>query len=206
MSQSLISDSEKLRHHFGQPNTVAVACMRKSLDQYQKLFIELSPFACLASSDRDGQPTISPKGDGPGFIQVVDDVTLIMPDRIGNNKVESFTNIIENPKIALIFFIPGIQETLRISASASITTDQGLLKFAQVGKNSVRTGLLMKITKSYFHCGKAVIRSKLWDEESRIEKGVFPPFGKIAKEEARLAESQEEVEKTLQDEYKNELY
>ena len=206
MSELLISDSETLRQHFGEPNKVAVACMRKSLDQYQKLFIERSPFLCLASANRNGQPTISPKGDAPGFIKVVDDVTLIMPDRIGNNKVESFTNITENPKIALIFFIPGIRETLRVSAHASISTDQELLKFAQVGKNPVRTGLLMKITKSYFHCGKALIRSKAWDKESHIEKGVFPPFGKIAKEEASLAESQEEVENSLQDEYKNELY
>ena len=206
MSELLISDPEKLRQHFGEPNKVAVECIRTSLDQYQKLFIERSPFLCLASADREGQPSISPRGDGPGFIKVVDDVTLIMPDRIGNNKVESFSNIIENPKIALIFFIPAIPETLRIFANASITTDQELLKFAQVGKAPVKTGLFMTITKSYFHCGKALIRSKLWEKESQIEKGVFPPFGKIMKEEAKLTASQEEVEDELQDEYKNELY
>ena len=206
MSEVLISDSEKLRQHFGKPNEMAVACMRASLDQYQKQFIELSPFLCLASADRDGQPTISPKGDGPGFIKIVDDVTLIMPDRIGNNKVESFSNIVENQKVALIFFIPGIRETLRLSANASITTDQELLKFAQVGKAPVKTGLLIKITKSYFHCGKALIRSKLWEKESQIEKGVFPPFGKIVKEEAKLAGSQDEVEDLVLDEYKNKLY
>ena len=206
MSELLISDSETLRQHFGQPNEVAVACMRSSLDQYQKMFIEHSPFLCLASADRDGQPTISPKGDEPGFMKVVDDITLILPDRMGNNKVESFTNIIENPKIALIFFIPGIPETLRISANASITTDQELLKFAQVGKNPVKTGLLIKVTKSYFHCGKASIRSKFWDQKSHIEKGVFPSFGKIVKEEAKLAKSQDEVEDFVRDEYQNRLY
>ena len=206
MYELLISDPEKLRQHIGQPNEMALACMRPSLDQYQKQFIELSPFLCLASADRDGQPTISPKGDGPGFIKVVDDVTLIMPDRMGNNKVESFSNIVENSKIALIFFIPGIRETLRLSATASITTDQELLQFAQVGKNPVKTGLLIKITKSYFHCGKALIRSKLWEKDSQIEKGVFPPFGKIVKEEAKLAESQEEVEELVLKEYKNKLY
>ena len=206
MSELFITESEKLRQHFGQPNKVAVECIRTSLDQYQKLFIERSPFLCLASADREGQPTISPRGDGPGFMKVMDDVTLIMPDRIGNNKVESFSNIVENQKVALIFFIPGIPETLRIFANASITTDQEWLKFAQVGKAPVKTGLVMTITKSYFHCGKALIRSKLWEKESQIEKSVFPPFGKILKEEAKLAASQEEVEDDLQDEYKNELY
>ena len=206
MSDFLISDSETLRQHFGQPNDVAVACMRTSLDQFQKLFIERSPFVCLASADRNGQPNISPKGDAPGFIQVVDDVTLIMPDRVGNNKVESFTNIVENPKVALIFFIPGIRETLRIAAQASITTDQSILRFAQVGKKPVKTGLLLKISKSYFHCGKALIRSKFWNEESHVEQGVFPPFGKIIKEEANLSASQNEVEELVQDVYKNELY
>ncbi|MFT5350136.1 MAG: PPOX class probable FMN-dependent enzyme [Planctomycetota bacterium] len=201
-----ITDVNALEQHFDEPLGIAVACMLDSLDKYQRQFIELSPFACIATADSDGQPTISPKGDAPGFMKVIDEHTLVMPDRIGNNKAESFHNLVENPKMGLIFMIPGVRETLRISGSASITTDQELLKFAQVGKNPVKTGLLINITKSYFHCGKAMIRSKLWDEKSKLARGVLPSFGEIFKEEAKLTASTEEAEALLENAYSNELY
>ena len=102
--------------------------------------------------------------------------------------------------------IPGIRETLRISGEASITTDQEILKFAQVGKNPVKTGLLIKVTKVYFHCGKAMIRSKLWDENSKLAPGVLPSFGEIIREEAKLDGSTEEVDEMVEGVYKNELY
>lgn len=201
-----ITDLDSLEQHFDAPLETAVAVMRDSLDKYQRQFIELSPFACIATADASGQPTISPKGDAPGFIKVIDEHTLLMPDRIGNNKVESFHNLVENPKLALIFMIPGVRETLRISATASITRDQLLLNFAQVGKNPVKTGLLIKISKTYFHCGKALIRSKLWDENSKIARGVLPTFAEILKEQAKLPGSVEEVEAFMQDVYTKKLY
>ena len=201
-----ISDLSTLEEHFDEPLEAAVAVMRESLDKYQRQFIELSPFACIATADAGGQPTISPKGDAPGFIKVIDDETLLMPDRIGNNKVESFHNLVENPKLGIIFMIPGVRETLRISGEASITTEQEILKFAQVGKNPVKTGLLIKVTKVYFHCGKAMIRSKLWDENSKLAPGVLPSFGEIIKEEANLDGSTEELDEMMEGVYKNELY
>ena len=201
-----ISDLGTLEEHFGEPLEAAVAVIRESLDKYQRQFIEHSPFACLATADASGQPTISPKGDAPGFIKVIDDETLVMPDRIGNNKVESFHNLVENPKLGIIFMIPGVRETLRISGEASITTDQEILKFAQVGKNPVKTGLLVKVTKVYFHCGKAMIRSKLWDENSKLAPGVLPSFGEIIREEAKLDGSTEELDEMMEGVYKNELY
>ena len=201
-----ISDLGTLEEHFDEPLEAAVAVMRESLDRHQRQFIEHSPFACIATADASGQPTISPKGDAPGFIKVIDDETLVMPDRIGNNKVESFHNLVENPKLGIIFMIPGIRETLRMSGEASITTDQEILKFAQVGKNPVKTGLLIKVTKVYFHCGKAMIRSKLWDENSKLAPGVLPSFGEIIREEAKLDGSTEEVDEMVEGVYKNELY
>ena len=201
-----ITDSKGLEHHFGEPLDVVVACMLDSLDKYQRQFIELSPFACIASADAAGQPTISPKGDAAGFIKIIDNNTLLMPDRIGNNKVETFHNLVENPKIALIFMIPGARETLRIAGTASITTDQELLKFAQVGKNPVKTGLLINITSAYFHCGKAMIRSGLWDENSKIAPGTLASFGEIIKAEAGLSGSIEEADDMIEGVYKNDLY
>jgi len=205
MSDTII-DKDALEQHFEPPMDLAVATMLDSMDKYHRLFIERSPFACLATSDASGQPTISPKGDAPGFIKVIDDNTLVMPDRIGNNKVESFHNLVENPKIGLIFMIPGQRETLRISGEASITTDQEKLKFAQVGKAPVKTGLLINITKVYFHCGKAMIRSKLWDEESKIGRDDFPSFGEILKEEAKLAENKDQLDDMMEEVYTEQLY
>ncbi len=201
-----IGNIEALEQHFGEPLDLALAVMFDSMDKYHKQFIERSPFACIATSDASGQPTISPKGDAPGFIKVIDDNTLLLPDRIGNNKVESFHNLIENPKMALIFIIPGLRETLRISGEASLTTDQNYLTACQVGKNPVRTGLLIKVSKVYFHCGKAMIRSKLWDEESKARPGELASFGEIVKEEAQVNESQESIQTNLEDAYENRLY
>ncbi len=201
-----IADRNTLERHFGDPLETAVAVMRNSLDRYQRQFIELSPFACIATADASGQPAISPKGDAAGFTQVVDEHTLLMPDRTGNNKVESFHNLVENPKLGIIFMIPGIRETLRVAGAAKITTDLELLKFAQVGENPVRTGLLISISKVYFHCGKAMIRSRLWDESSKPAPGVLPSFGEILREEAKLNDSKEELDKMLEGVYEKELY
>ncbi len=202
----IISDVSELERHFEEPNATAVAAVRQSLDKYQRQYIELSPFVCIASADASGQPTISPKGDAPGFVKVIDEHTLVIPDRIGNNKTESFHNLLENPKLALIFMIPGIRETLRISGEAQITTNQEMLKFAQVSKNPVKTGLLIKITMAYFHCGKAVIRSRLWDEKSKLPAGVLPSFGQILKAEAQLDGSAKEVDEMMENVYTKKLY
>lgn len=201
-----ISDVSSLEQHFDEPLELAVAVMLDSLDKYQRQFISLSPFVCIATSDADNQPTISPKGDAPGFVQVIDEHTLVIPDRIGNNKVESFHNLVENPKMALIFMIPGIRETLRISGEAQITTDQELLKPCQVGANPVKTGLLIKVTKCYFHCGKAMIRSKLWQDDHKLTAKDFPSFGVILKEEAAMQESTKEIDDVIEDAYTNNLY
>jgi PPOX class probable FMN-dependent enzyme len=201
-----IDDKDSLESHFDTPIGLVEAVIFESLDKYHRMFIERSPFLCIATSNENGQPTISPKGDAPGFIKIIDNKTLIIPDRIGNNKVESFHNIIENPKVGLIFMVPGIIETLRISGAARIITDHEKLKFAQVSKNPVNTGLVISINQCYFHCGKAVVRSKLWKKEHKIERKDFPSFGKILNEQAKLNETVEASDIRLNEMYKNEIY
>ena len=115
MTLNTITEPQELREHFGEPLHIAVAVEKTQLDEHHRRFIEHSPFICLASAGDDGQPAVSPKGDAPGFVRILDDKTLLIPDRPGNNKVEGFGNIVENPKVSLIFFIPGIIETLRLS-------------------------------------------------------------------------------------------
>lgn len=200
-----IDDLSTLENHFGEPLDVAVAVMKTSMDKYHRQFIEHSPFACLASSSSDGQPTISPKGDTPGFVKILDETTLVIPDRRGNNKVESFHNILENPKVALIFFIPGVLETLRIAGKARIVTDKEILELGRTGNNLPATAMVIDVSKVYFHCGKAMIRSKLWAEDSQMEKGVLPSFGEIVKAQAQLDADVEAVQANLDEAYEKNL-
>ena len=123
-----ITDLDSLEKHFDAPLDIAVAVERNSLDDYQKQFIQLCPFVCIATADTDGIPTISPKGDAPGFVRIIDDSTLLIPDRPGNNKIESFHNLLENPGVAIIFIIPGVHETLRIKGRAEINTSESMLE------------------------------------------------------------------------------
>ena len=201
-----IDDVSTLESHFGEPVDIAVAAMKTSMDQFHKAFIEHSPFACLASSTATGQPTISPKGDAPGFVKILDDNTLVLPDRIGNNKVESFHNIVENPKVALIFLIPGVSESVRVSGEATIVRDQKILELGRVGKSLPTAAMVIKVTSVYFHCGKAMIRSKLWAQDSQLEKGVIPSFGEALKAQAKLDMSVEDTESLLEDVYEKQLY
>ena len=205
MSNS-ITDLESLEQHFDAPLDIAVAVERKSLDKFQQQFIQLSPFACVATTDSDGIPTISPRGDAPGFIRIIDDSTLLVPDRPGNNKVESFHNLLENPGIAVIFMIPGVRETLRVKGHAEISTSGSMLDDSRVGRNPVRTGLKIKINKVYFHCGKAMIRSKLWEDTYRPAAGVLPTFAEIIKAEAELDAPRQALEDKLEHAYTDELY
>ena len=113
-----IIDKATLHEHYGEPVELAVACELDHLDQHHKHFIRLSPFLCLAAAGADGQPSVSPKGDAPGFVEVIDEHTLLIPDRVGNSKVETFENVIDNPKVSCIFFVPGLRETLRVWGKA----------------------------------------------------------------------------------------
>ena len=160
----------------------------------------------MAFTGADSQPAVSPKGDAPGFVKVLDDKTLFIPDRPGNNKVEGFGNILENPKVSLIFFIPGIMETLRIHGEAGIVLDKELLKFGKVGSKLPATATLIKVTKAYMHCGKTLIRSKLWDSNQHISKGVIPPFGQVIKKQANVPMAQEDVQGIVDQEYQKNLY
>lgn len=201
-----ITAATALREHFDTPNEMAVACIRDHLDEYHRLFIRRSPFFCIASADADGQPTVSPRGDAPGFVHVLDAKTLLFPDRPGNNKVESFANIVANPKVGLIFFIPGIRETLRVGGSAAITRDPALLQLGQVGGKAPRTATVITVNKACFHCGKALVRSKLWEPESRAGKDELPTFGEIIKAQVGLDMSVADAGAILEDAYRTRLY
>ena len=201
-----IETAQALSESYGEPLEIAKAIMLDSLDDYQTAFINASPFCCIATADGNGQPTISPKGDAPGFVRVVDPNTLLIPDRMGNNKLESFHNLIENPRLGLIFFVPGHRETLRVSGTARLLKSSEQWAYSEVNGRHLDVGLLVTVTKSYFHCGKAVIRSKLWTKEYQPKEKIMPSFGKIIGEQSKSGEQESVMEQVVEQAYQDELY
>src|SRR5271157_5176844 len=169
-----IADLESLRSHFGTISTMAAHKVMPRLDQYSRAFIALSPFLVLATTDGDGGVDASPRGDAPGFVAMPDDATLIIPDRPGNRRVDSFSNVVRQPGIGLIFFVPGFDETLRVNGTGRLVTDAALLTPLEAQGKVPATGLLVSITEVFFHCGKALIRSKLWDPSRHVARDSFP--------------------------------
>src|SRR6202012_4367773 len=148
--------------------------------QYRKL-IESAPFVVLATSGPEGLDC-SPRGDPPGFVRVVDEHTLLIPDRPGNNRIDSLRNLVRDPRIALLFLIPGVGETMRIAGRATISTDPKLTESFIVNGKVPRSVLIVTVEKAYFQCTKAIVRSKLWDAASKVDRKTLPTPGSILAE------------------------
>ncbi|HEY1611854.1 MAG TPA: pyridoxamine 5'-phosphate oxidase family protein [Paraburkholderia sp.] len=161
---------------YGQPNERAV---RKEIDhvndEYRR-FIELSPCVMLATAGPEGLDC-SPRGDAPGFVRIVDQRTLALPDRPGNNRVDSLRNVIVEPHVALLFVVPGVGETLRVNGRGRIETDAALLDSFAVGGKPPRSVLMIDVDAVYFHCSKAMVRSQLWDPGRHVERSRLPSAG-----------------------------
>ena len=157
-----INDRSKLREIYSSPKGASLKKTRYALDEHSRRFIAASPFLILGTHG-----DVSPRGDNPGFVKVLDNNTLIIPDRNGNNRLDSMNNIIANPTVALIFLIPGISETFRIRGEAEISTDPILLEPLAVNKKIPNSGLIIHIREAYIHCAKAIVRSNLWEQEAK---------------------------------------
>lgn len=201
MSQDGVTSLDRLRDVYGAPSpgSLATRCMLKHLDRHHCAFIALSPFVVIASAGRDGAPDVSPRGDLPGFVAVLGPHTLIVPDRPGNKKLVTLGNILENAAVALIFFVPGRTDSLRVNGRARITTDASLLGPLAVDGKVPRSALLIDVTLAFFHCGKALIRSRLWHADAHVAEDALPSLGQMladqisgvdaAEAEARLERS-----------------
>lgn len=200
-----ITDAATLRTHFGPVSALAENKQLDHLDRHCQAFIAISPFLVLATTDGHGGVDASPRGDAPGFVKIIDDTTLLLPDRPGNRRVDSFSNVVANPGIGLLFFVPGIDETVRINGTAKITTDSTLLAdVPAMGKTPV-TGLLVTVTEAFYHCAKALIRSHLWDPATRIERTTFPTLGKIIADQTNGVRA-EDADASIADAYRTKLY
>ena len=200
-----IASHQTLRSTYGPVDSLAAVKTMPRLDKYCRDFIGLSPFLVLASADGGGGVDASPRGDAPGFVAVLDDRTLLIPDRPGNRRVDSFCNILENPGVGLLFFVPGLPETLRVNGKARIVVDPSLLgPLAAQGKTPV-AGLLIAVEEAFFHCGKALIRSRLWDKDKQIARSGFPSLGTIIADQTR-AVAAAEADVFIEEAYRTTLY
>jgi uncharacterized protein len=152
-----------LATHYGEPSFFAVRKNLDHIDVYARAFIARSPFIVLSTADADGWPDASPRGDAPGFVEVEDAGTLLVPDRPGNNRVDSFHNVMSNPKVGILFLVPGHPHSLRVNGTARLLTDEELCERFAVNGKPARAVLQVAPTKVFFHCGKSLIRSRLWD-------------------------------------------
>ena len=196
---------ESLRQVYKEPRAAAKLKARDRLDDFCKNFIALSPFFVLASCNDEGHVDASPRGDQPGFVRTPDDHTLLIPDRPGNNRVDTMRNILASPGVGMIFFVPGFNETLRVNGTAAILEDPGLCaEFTVNGKPAVSI-MRVLVREVFFHCGKALMRSNLWDPMRYVDRSTFPSLGRILADQTK-AVSVEESEAYVARSYRERLY
>lgn len=204
-SGHLVTTMEQLQALYGEKMPAAVV---KEIDHinngYRKL-IESAPFVAVATGGPEGLDC-SPKGDAPGFVRILDDKTLAIPDRPGNNRIDGFRNIVRDPRIALLFLIPGVGETLRVNGRAAISIDPELMQSVAVNGKLPRCVLIVHIESIYFHCSKAIVRSKLWDEKTKVDRGSLPSIGSIIAELSQGRLGGETYDRELPERIKTQLY
>jgi len=206
MYQEVITSEEELRVIIGTPSQRVMEKSIDYIDDNSKHFISKSPFICIASSDGQGKHDVSPKGDPAGFVKVLDKNTLAIPDRLGNKRMDTFSNLLKNPGIGLIFFIPGIRETLRVNGRAEIVADQALREeLAHQGKLP-QLVLIIHVEEVFIHCAKCIMRSKLWGEIDQDQIADVPSLGKFFKDMGKTEASVEEFDANLEEIYKDTMY
>ena len=187
----VITNKSELRSTYREPNERAHQKVLDRLDQHCRDFIALSPLCIISSLGVDGLQDTSPRGDPPGFVATLDDRTLLIPDRPGNNQVDSMQNVIANPQVGLLFLVPGMNETLRVSGRAEIVTGEELLAPLSVKGRPPLSGLRVTVEEAFLHCGRALIRSRVWDPEAQIDRSSFPTYGQVLADQIKGANAQE---------------
>ena len=174
-----IETEAQLRDLIGRPAEIVCSKVTDRLNPLTRRYIERSPFLCIATSDPDGSCDLSPRGDPAGFVQVLDDVTLLLPERPGNRIADTLRNVLANPHVGLLFLVPGVTETFRVNGRASLTTDPELLAACAVEGKVPKLGILVDIDEAYTQCSKALLRSHLWDPERFLTPADMPTNGEI---------------------------
>ena len=206
-----IASEAELRTLYGMAEGLAVTKSIGFIDKHARAFIALSPFLTLATQSPDGRADVSPRGDPPGFVKVLDAKRLLIPDRSGNNRLDSLTNILANPSVGLLFLIPGFEDTLRINGRARLTRDPALLAGMEMQGKAPKCGIEVTVDELFFHCAKAFKRSRLWAADAQVPRSTLPGLGRMILEQTEAAKkmTKQEIEQKdadLEWHYKHELY
>jgi len=211
-TDTVVASEDELRGNYGEPMDIALMKQLGKLDAHCKDFISRSPFLCIGTSAADGKADVSPRGDPPGFVQVLDDNTIFIPDRPGNNRLDTMSNIVANPDVGLLFLIPGFEDALRVNGKAKLVKDEKILERCAVNRKVPTMGIMVEINEAYLHCAKAVRRSKLWKAESQQDRKEMPTLAQMILEQVATPEKQpteeeiKEGDEFVEDNYKTGLY
>jgi PPOX class probable FMN-dependent enzyme len=204
LSKVLQSEAD-LRVVYKQPTATSVAKTHPRLDRHARRFIELSPFLCMGSSG-SGLGDVTPRGGEPGFVHVLDETCLAIPDRPGNNRLDALNNIIRNPAVGLLFFIPGFEDTLRVNGTARICIDEPLKQRFVTQDKPPLSVIVVQVLEVYFHCAKALRRSALWEPGSQVPRSAFPTMGEVYREQLQLGHAATEIDAALEKNAREHLY
>lgn len=209
-----IRDEATLREMIGKAEGLAAKKSLRRLDRYCRQFIGLSPFLVIGTQSADGRADVSPRGDPAGFVQVLDDQRIAIPERPGNKRLDTLTNILENPAVGLLFMIPGFEETLRINGRATLSRDPHLLERMTIHNRPPKVAILVRVEEAFLHCAKAFKRSNLWDPAARADRKVMPSLGRMILEQVAEAERDsrpdeskvEQIDQAIEESYHTRLY
>ena len=205
--EDVITDEAQLREVIPEPRSPGAWDKTiTAIDEHTAAFIGKSPFVLIASSSLDGHMDVSPKGDPPGFVRVLDPTTLAIPDRPGNGRADSFRNLLENPRVGLYFLVPGRQETLRVNGGARLVRDPWLLNEMAVKEKPAQLALIVDVEEVFFHCAKCVVRSGLWDAEHWTDASDLASMGQVMRDHIKLDVPAEAIDRGLQKDIETRLY
>lgn len=202
----VVTTEEHFRSVMGSPPSLVVRKELNELDSHAREFIGRSPFLLIGTSGAGGRMDMSPKGDPPGFVRVLDDKTLAIPDRLGNRRADTFMNLVVNDHIGLIFFVPGKQETLRVSGSAIIVRDLEIREQMAVGDRLPDFAIIVEVQQMFFHCAKCIIRSNLWKPETWPSLSGLPSLAETMISAGKLSQSLEEMQAIVDQDAATRLY
>lgn len=206
----VVSDEQSLRALFPPVHTLAKLKSLDVLDEHAQAFIRRAPFICIGTQGSDGTADVSPRGDPAGFVAILDQQTLAIPDRPGNNRLDTLSNIIANPNVGLLFIIPGFDDTLRVNGRASLVTDPELLGRLSMHDRAPRLAIVVRVSEVFLHCAKAFRRSRLWDPASFQDRAEMPSLMKILLDQTTGAPEDDETMRKMDDElekgYKTSMY
>ncbi len=204
-----IADEQALRALYPAVTSLATDKVQGGLDKHARAFIARAPFLVIGTQSREGRADVSPRGDPAGFVRVLDDATLAIPDRPGNNRLDSLVNILANPSVGLLFIIPGFDETLRVNGVARLAANPALLETMQVDGRLPRLAIVVTVREAFLHCAKAFRRARLWDPAQQRDRRELPTLSKMILDQTTGApegEAMRKIDDDLEEEYKRTMY